>query len=218
MNQVPNAPQPVERAMRQLIEKTTDLRVWRYWRTLNLLGNFDANPDTIVRENIMLSAYILNLVNLYEAATGDHRFDEPGSLTFVWTDGRTFPYDHHSVADAVRRNFEESRLGFFPCEPGWAFTACNTIGAEGMFGYDTMHGARHWKDYEESWRRTVLEEYAQPDGLFPHIKSTKVGLSFDTGEVPGGEYPATGLHGFADIAPDVAAGQQPWRCAGLRRR
>ena len=69
--------------------------------TLNLIGNFDADPDPLRRDNIMLSAYILNCLNLYEAVTGDRRYDEPGALTFVWTDGRTFPYDHHSVADAV---------------------------------------------------------------------------------------------------------------------
>lgn len=44
----------------------------------------------------------------------------------------------------------------------------------------------------------------QPDRLFPDIKSTKVGLSFDTGEVPHGEYPSTGINSFADIAPDLA--------------
>jgi hypothetical protein len=32
-----------------------------------------------------------------------------------------------------------------------------------------------------------------------------VGLSFDTGEVPGGEYFLTGTNGFADVAPDLAA-------------
>lgn len=145
VNHVPNAPHTTERAMRQLIEKLTDLRVWGYWRTTNLIGNFDSNPDPIIRDNIMLSAYTLNLVNIYEAVTGSTHFDEPGSLTFVWRDGRTFAYDHHTLADAVLANFETSRLGFFPCEPGWAFTVCNTIGAESLFGYDTVHGARHWK-------------------------------------------------------------------------
>ena len=78
----------------------------------------------------MLSAYLADQINLYEAATGSTRFDEPGSLTFVWKDGRTFAYDHHSIAEAVRRNFEANALGFFPCEPGWVFTACNTMGAQ----------------------------------------------------------------------------------------
>ena len=132
VNYVPNAPGQIELALRNLVHKQTDLRVWRYWRTLNLIGNLDANPDPLVRDNIMFSGFTGDQINLYEAATGSTIFDEPGSLTFVWEDGRTFAYDHHSWMEAVRRNFDESRLGFFPCEPGWAFAACNTIGAQAL--------------------------------------------------------------------------------------
>jgi hypothetical protein len=204
-NYVPNAPQPIETALANLIAKATDLRVWKYWRTLNLIGNFDANPDPIVRDNIMLSAYIAEQVNQYEAATGSTRFDEPGSLTFVWKDGRTFAYDHHSIVEAVRRNFEANRLGFFPCEPGWVFTACNTMGAQALKGHDTQHGTEHWTAVEPHWRHAVEEEMLTPDGNLPHIRSKLVGLSFDTGEVPGGEYFLTGTNAFADVAPDLAA-------------
>jgi hypothetical protein len=204
-NNLPNAPQPVETALANLIDKATDLRVWGYWRTLNLIGNFDANPDPIVRDNIMLSAYLAEQVNLYEAATGSTRFDEPGSLTFVWKDGRTFAYDHHSIAEAVRRNFEANALGFFPCEPGWVFTACNTQGAQALKGHDTLHGTAHWTAVEPGWRHAVEVEMMTPDGNLPHIRSKLVGLSFDTGEVLGGEYFLTGTNGFADVAPDLAA-------------
>jgi hypothetical protein len=203
-NFLPNAPQPVEQALANLILKATDLRVWKYWRTLNVIGNFDANPDPIVRDNIMLSAYLAEQINLYEAATGSTRFDEPGSLTFVWKDGRTYPYDHHSIVEAVRRNFEANELGFFPCEPGWVFTACNTMGAQALKGHDTLHQTAHWTAVEPKWRHAVEEEMLTPDGNLPHIRSKLVGLSFDTGEVPGGEYFLTGTNGFADVAPDLA--------------
>ena len=205
MNYLPNAPQPVEAALANLISKSTDLRVWKYWRTLNLIGNFDPNPDPIVRDNIMLSAYVAEQVNQYEAATGSTRFDEPGSLTFVWKDGRTFAYDHHSIVEAVRRNFEANKLGFFPCEPGWVFTACNTMGAQALKGHDTHHGTDHWTAVEPHWRHAVEDEMLTPDGNLPHIRSKIVGLSFDTGEVPGGEYFLTGTNGFVDVAPDLAA-------------
>jgi Linalool dehydratase/isomerase len=203
-NHLPNAPQPIEAALANLIVKATDLRVWKYWRTLNLIGNFDANPDPIVRDNIMISAYLAEQVNLYEAATGSTRFDEPGSLTFVWKDGRTFPYDHHSIVEAVRRNFEANELGFFPCEPGWVFTACNTMGAQALKGHDALHATEHWPAVEPKWRHAVEVEMLTPDGNLPHIRSKLVGLSFDTGEVPGGEYFLTGTNGFADVAPDLA--------------
>ena len=204
VNYVPNAPSQIELALRNLVIKQTDLRVWRYWRTLNLLGNFDGNPDPLVRDNIMFSGFTGDQINLYEAATGSTIFDEPGSLTFVWEDGRTFAYDHHSWMEAVRRNFDRSRLGFFPCEPGWAFAACNTIGAQALLGHDRLHGTTLWSELEDRWRTTLEQEYLMPDGNYANIRSTHTGLSWDTGETPGGEYFTTGSHGFADVAPDLA--------------
>ena len=104
--------------MANLIDKSTDLRVWGYWRTINLIGNFDANPDPIVRDNIMLSAYLAEQINAYEAATGSTRFDEPGSLTFVWKDGRTFAYDHHRIVEAVAPELRRQRARLLPVRAG----------------------------------------------------------------------------------------------------
>jgi len=200
-NYLPNAPHQVTDALERLVLKHTDLRVWRYWRTLNLLGNLDANPDPIRRDNIMFSAFLGDVLNIFEAATGSTRFDEPGSLTFVWKDGREFPYDHHSIVEAVHANYERSSLGFYPCEPGWSFTVCNVMGAQSMFGHDTLHGTDLWERNRDSWRRTLEQEYLTPDGTYAHIRSNHVGLSWDTGEVPGGHYTANGTGRFADILP-----------------
>lgn len=204
VNYIPNALGQIEPAMRNLVHKQTDLRVWRYWRTLNLVGNFAADPDPIVRDNIMFSGFTGDQLNLYEAATGSTVFDQPGSLTFVWEDGRTFEYDHHSWMQAVHRNFERSRLGFFPCEPGWSFAACNTIGGQALYGHDRLHGTDLWGSVAERWRATLEQEYLMPDGNYANIRSTHTGLSWDTGETPGGEYFTTGTHSFKDLAPDIA--------------
>lgn len=203
-NFLPNAPGHITHALVKVIDKHTDLRVWRYWHTLNLLGNFDPNPDPIRRNNIMFSAFLGDVLNTFEAATGSDHFDRPGSLTFVWKDGRTFPYDHRSIAAAVRRNYDRSRLGFFPCEPGWSFTVCNVMGAQALCHHDARHGTNDWAAVKERWRRTLDEEYSTPDGSYAHIRSNLVGLSWDTGEVPGGHYFANGTHRFADILPDHA--------------
>jgi hypothetical protein len=203
-NFLPNAPGHITHALVKAIDKHTDLRVWRYWHTLNLLGNFDPNPDPIRRDNIMFSAFLGDVLNTFEAATGSDHFDRPGSLTFVWKDGRTFPYDHDSIAAAVRRNYDRSRLGFFPCEPGWSFTVCNVMGAQALRNHDARHGTDDWAAVKEGWRRTLDEEYSTPDGSYAHIRSNLVGLSWDTGEVPGGHYFANGTHRFADILPDHA--------------
>ncbi len=215
-NFLPNAPRRMEEALARVVEKHTDLRVWKYWRTLNLLGNLDPNPDPIRRDNIMFSAFLGDVINTFESATGSTRFDEPGSLTFVWSDGRTFPYDHHSIAAAVRHNYDRSRLGFFPCEPGWSFTVCNVMGAQAMRNHDALHGGHDWDDVRDSWRRTLDEEYLTPDGSYAHIRSNHVGLSWDTGEVPGGHYFANGTHRFADILPEHARRARALDLRGVR--
>jgi hypothetical protein len=200
-NFLPNAPGHITHALVKVIDKHTDLRVWRYWHTLNVLGNLDLNPDPIRRDNIMFSAFLADVLNTFEAATGSDHFDRPGSLTFVWKDGRTFAYDHHSIVAAVRRNYDRSRLGFFPCEPGWSFTVCNVMGAQALRNHDARHGTDDWGAVEERWRRTLDDEYSTPDGSYAHIRSNLVGLSWDTGEVPGGHYFANGTHRFVDILP-----------------
>jgi hypothetical protein len=196
-----------------MIAKHTDLRVWRYWRTLNVLGNLSTDPDPIKRDNIMFSAFLGDVLNIYEAATGSTRFDEPGALTFVWKDGRTFEYDHHSIASAVEANYDRSRLGFFPCEPGWSFTVCNVMGAQSLLGHDTLHGTSSWERVRPRWVAALDDEYATPDGSYAHIKSNLVGLAWDTGEVPGGHYLAAGSNRFVDILPDHAR-----RAGALERR
>jgi hypothetical protein len=212
-NFVPNALPQAETALARVIERHTDLRVWGYWRTLNLLGNFDPDPDPIARDNIMFSAFLGDVLNVFEAATGSDRFDQPGSLTFVWKDGRTFAYDHHRIAEAVERNYQRSRLGFYPCEPGWSFTVCNVMGAQALFGHDQLHDTDSWSRIGPRWVETLDGEYSTPDGSYAHIKSNLVGLAWDTGEVPGGHYLAAGSNRFADILPAHAR-----RAAALERR
>ena len=172
----------------------------------------------LVKDNIMFSGFTGDQLNLYEAATGSTYFDQPGSLTFVWKDGRTFAYDHHTWMEAVRRNFDAGRSTFFPCEPGWAFAACNTIGAQALLGYEVLHGNTLWSDLEPRWRATLDDEYALPDGNFANIRCTRTGLSWDTGETPGGEYLVTGSNGFADVAPDLSLRGRAIATRGLGKK
>ncbi|HYD08543.1 MAG TPA: hypothetical protein VEA78_00465 [Acidimicrobiales bacterium] len=204
VNTIPNAPTEIELVLRNMMLKQTDLRVWGYWKTLNTIGNLNTNPDPLVKDNIMFSGFTGDQLNMYEAATGSDFFDQPGSLTFVWKDGRTFSYDHHSWMAEVKKNFEKGRTSFFACEPGWAFAACNTIGAQAVLGYEVLHGGSMWRDLEPAWRKTLDDEYLLPDGNYANIRCTRTGLSWDTGETANGEYLVTGTNGFADVAPDLA--------------
>lgn len=217
-NHLTHAPAQITQALETMVRKHTDLRVWKYWHALNLIGNFDPNPDPIRRDNIMFSAFLGDVINCVESATGTTAFDQPGSLEFVWTDGRTFSYDHHSLTEAVQRNFERSRLGFFPCEPGWSFTVCNVMGAQALYGHDVVHGGDHWPRVRDRWTRTLDHEYLTPDGSYAHIRSNHVGISWDTGEVPGGHYFANGTHRFADILPAHARRARALELRGARSK
>lgn len=115
-----------------------------------------------------------------------------------------YRYDHHSVAEAVRHNFECNALGLYPCEPGWVFTWCNVMGAQALKGHDRRHGSNFWAQVEPRWRHGMIDEMLRPDGHFPHIRSKLVGLSFDTGEIPGNEYYLAGTNRMLDVAPDLA--------------
>ena len=202
-NLLPNYPSLITRAQENLVEKQTDIRNWKYWRIENILGNLDFNPDPIVRDNIMLSGWLLNQIGEMEAASGSTKFDEPDSLRFVWRDGRVFSYDHHSLAEVVAKNFVSADLGLFPCEPGWVFSVCNTIAAEGMKGYETAHDSDLYRRISPALRAGLFEEMMTPDGAIRHVRSTQFGFTYRDGDNIG-EYFTSGLHGFADFAPDMA--------------
>jgi hypothetical protein len=174
-------------AQRNLIDKMVQKPVWRYWRVENLWGNLRYDPDPIRRDNIMLSGYLGQMLGMYESVTGDRRYDQPGSLTFRWSDSRSYPYDHTTIVEALVDNFQRSRFGFFPCEPNWIYTGCNQYGMTTLKLYDRMHGTTHFADLEESLLKALEEEFTEADGSTVSIRSSRLGC-----QVPL-PYPFSGL-------------------------
>jgi len=64
----------VSEAQRLAIDKMRDRKVWKFWRLENMWGNLDLNPDPIVRDNIMYSAYLGTMMGAYMSATGDRDY------------------------------------------------------------------------------------------------------------------------------------------------
>lgn len=204
VNALPNCQQVIEPALAALIQRMTDQRVWKYWRLENFLARGSLNPDPIANDNVMLTGFYQSQISMYEAATGSTRFDEPGSLKFVWKDGRVFAYDHKSISEAIVDNLERSRLGLYSCEPTWVFTVCNTQAAQGLVGYDRVHGSGYWDRVADRFRKGLTEEMMTADGAFRHIRTNLFGFSFNDGD-GSGEYFTSGSHGWEDVAPDLAA-------------
>jgi hypothetical protein len=44
------------------------------------------------------------------------------------------------------KNFRDSPLCFYPCEPNWVFSYCNEEGMAGLLLYDRVHGTDHASD------------------------------------------------------------------------
>ena len=193
----------MEPALAAFIERMTDQRVWKYWQLENFLATGSLNPEPIANDNVMLTGFYQSQISLYGAATGSRRFDEPGSLKFVWKDGRVFAYDHKTISEAIVDNLKRSNLGLYSCEPTWVFTICNTQAAQGLIGYDRLHGTNYWGEVSERFRSGLEQEMMTADGAFRHIRTNVFGFSFNDGDGTG-EYYTSGSHGFEDIAPDLA--------------
>ena len=62
-----------DEAMRRLIEKYQQKKVWSYWAYENLWGNFEWNPDPARKQNIMLTGFFALSLGAYQTVTGDYR-------------------------------------------------------------------------------------------------------------------------------------------------
>jgi Linalool dehydratase/isomerase len=170
----------VSAAQRNLIEKMLEPRVWRYWRLENLWGNLDPNPDPVRRDNIMFSGYFALMLSLYRNASGDSRYDAPGSLVFRTGGGREFSYDHPTILRIVARQFTDEASGMWPCEPGFAYPMCNALGASGVLGGQGYYDSRNGElapGMLASVQKGLAEEYTYPDGSIAHVRSTRFGFA-----------------------------------------
>lgn len=164
-------------AQRNLIEKMLQPRIWRYWTLENLWGNLEYNPDPVRRANIMFSGYFGLMLSLYRNASGDDRYDMPGSLAFRTARGREFRYDYPTIMQIVARQFVDEDSGLWACEPGFAYPMCNALGAAGVLGSEPHHGAGLASDVVGHMCRGFDEEYTYPDGSVAHVRSTRFGFA-----------------------------------------
>jgi hypothetical protein len=93
--------------MRNCIEKSLTERVIGFWKWESLWGKFTTNWNPIEKDNIMVSGYVLEAVGLYQSNTGDNRYTKKGSLLFEVDKNHKYAYDFRSIADAVKRNWDE---------------------------------------------------------------------------------------------------------------
>jgi hypothetical protein len=174
----------LRQAQRNAIIKTTDWRVWRYWRVENFVGNLKIGrsaADPVASENIMFSGYWALALGAYERATGDLQFSRPGALTLTDKRGREYVYDYPAIVECVTRQFDDP-LCLFPCEPNWVFLVCNLYGMGGCLLFDREHSTRHALDRLDRFNDKMETEFARSDGRFVVIASRRTGITLPSAE------------------------------------
>ncbi|KAF2800273.1 hypothetical protein K505DRAFT_382751 [Melanomma pulvis-pyrius CBS 109.77] len=174
----PNFHGYLSKAQRNCIEKSLTERVVGFWKWESMWGKFNVTDwDPIVKDNIMVSGYVLQAVGIYQSNTGDKRYEKPGSLEFVVTKGSKYKYDFREIAVALERNFNEAAYCLFPCEPNWLYTMCNLVGISGMILADRLLGMPYARDVKKRFENALEEEFTTQDGTILPIRSELTGFT-----------------------------------------
>jgi hypothetical protein len=194
-------------AQRRLLEKFLDRRVWGYWIYESLLGRFSLDFDPIGWDNIMLGGFFNLNLGLYASNTGDRRYYESGALKFKLNGRRTYIHDAHSVNRTAVRNFQQSDLCLYPCEPRLVYPYCNLLGLGGVVVHDRIFGTADAAGIPTRFRKHLDEDFT---GLCGTIKPGVDKLTGTTVDLVTGLYAEVGYAWltnpyFTDLAQRVWA-------------
>jgi len=188
-------------ASSRLIEKMIYKDVWQYWAAMSQYEKRGADQDgnsSVYREdgwqgwidpniksNIMYSGHLLQMVSLHESLFDDHRYDEPGSLPFVFPaieyggEPLRMDYDHERLATVIYDQFVASDFLGIECELGAIYTECNQHPILGLIQYDQTHGTDYSAEVEQEFAETIRErEFISPENhttmFYLHVRSDEV--------------------------------------------
>ncbi len=170
------------KAWRFLIEAYTDPRCCAYWKWEYLGGRFKWNPDPVANENIMLSGWMLPVVNGYAANTGDRRYEKENMLRFhPFFRDNTKEYGY-SAGQLTRLLADQWKSKKYPgmlisCEPHIAFPICNSYGILGMILYDRDHGTHYTEDIIDDYNEALKRDFVEADGCVADMRHYLFGAS-----------------------------------------
>ena len=165
-----------DEAMRRLVDKYQQKKVWSYWAYENLWGNLEWNPDPARKQNIMLTGFFALSLGAYQTVTGDYRHQEVGSIEFKWSEKRRYPYSYDTLCASLTSDYLKSPWGLVVCEPNWIYSICNMRGAEGLMIHDRLHGTHYWDMIKDGYFRGMEQEFVRPDGMLNFYRSARTGI------------------------------------------
>jgi hypothetical protein len=173
----PNFHGYLNEAQQRLIEQVLQRPIWGYWPLENMWGNFSFNFDPCAKDNIMLTGFYGLQICQYMSNTGDMRYAEAGSLTFIYNDNKQYKHDIHSVIGSIVKNQNEQAFCLYPCEPNWVYTPCNFMGMKALALYDRLFGTTHFKDIYPQFIKMLDAEFTQADGSVIALRSNLTGFA-----------------------------------------
>jgi hypothetical protein len=188
--------------MENLILKNLDKRIWSFWFWENLWGNFDANPDPIRRDNIMITGFLSTHIGLFETLFQDQRFDRESALVWRWSDKKQFRYSYSQMIAALMHNYGRYDVSWMPCEPNLIYSMCNINGFNALQIYDRLRGTNNWERIRARVERSFEEEFMHADGRVVCLLFNRIGLQAPTLSSVVGE--SSGIPGLMAMWPEKA--------------
>ena len=179
-----------QKASNRLIKRMIYKDVWDYWAHTSKFDLTDRTEDAFgletmisrteedwygwidpnIKKNIMYSGHLLQMVGLHAMLFDDHRYDEPGSLTFRFApveygqDPIEMEYDHHRLAKVIYDQFAEDHFRGIECERNAVYAECNQHPILGLMHYDFKHGTSFSLKVRREFKKTMeARHYVNPE-------------------------------------------------------
>lgn len=170
------------KAWRFLIDAFTDPRCCAYWKWEYLGGRFRWNPDPVANENIMLSGWMLPIVNGYGANTGDRRYEKEGAIRFhpfYRENTKEYGYSAGELTKLLVNQWKDRKYPgiLIPCEPNIAFPICNSFGILGTMIYDRDHGTEDMAGILDQYNEALQKDFVEADGCIADMRHYLFGAS-----------------------------------------
>jgi len=165
-HKLPACPEIIQPRMDRFIQKIVQKPVWEYWAGVSrgvpnlepkLNRPYAEEHDPVAHRNIMYSGHLGHMIGLYETLYRDYKWDQPGSITFKWSEDEKYLYDHYLLNQAMYNQMKNKQPHCIECEPNACFPECNQHPILSFMLYDYLHGT-NFKDAGNDFLDFFLEK------------------------------------------------------------
>ena len=174
----------------RLIGKMLRFDVWSFWEQVSrgakmfdpdLVKLSEGGRDPVIKQNIMYSGHLLQMVTTHAMLYGSGKYEQPGAITFVHDPvGRglgkeEFVYDTGRLANVLRDQFADGGYAGIECEPNAIFAECNQHPILGFKLFDLRNGTNYYQEVSGQYKKAFDEQkfLDRSNGSFMAFKLVK---------------------------------------------